>query len=88
MHQLADVIRMAMYTGARREELCSLKVEHVKGDRAAVGRQQPLLTLTKRSIEADIEPICGIFALKRPNGIVFPPFLPKFWPAYRRCPLE
>ncbi|MEE9250028.1 MAG: tyrosine-type recombinase/integrase, partial [Alphaproteobacteria bacterium] len=31
--QLADVIRMAMYTGARREELCSLKVEHVKGDR-------------------------------------------------------
>ena len=55
--QLADVIRMAMYTGARREELCSLKVEHVKGDRAAVGRQQPLLTLTKRSIEADIEPM-------------------------------
>ncbi len=30
---LADVIRMAMYTGARREELCSLKVEHVKADR-------------------------------------------------------
>lgn len=29
--QLADVIRMAMYRGARREELCSLKVEHVKG---------------------------------------------------------
>ena len=29
--QLADVIRMAMYTGARREELCSLRVEHVKG---------------------------------------------------------
>ena len=31
--QLADVIRMAMYTGARREELCSLKVEHVEGAR-------------------------------------------------------
>ena len=31
--QLADAIRMAMYTGARREELCSLKVEHVEGDR-------------------------------------------------------
>ena len=31
--QLADVIRMAIYTGARREELCSLKVEHVKKDR-------------------------------------------------------
>ena len=31
--QLADAIRMAMYTGARREELCSLKVEHVKEDR-------------------------------------------------------
>ena len=31
--QLADVIRMAMYTGARREELCSLKVEHVEEDR-------------------------------------------------------
>jgi integrase len=30
---LADVIRMAMYTGARREELCSLKTEHVKADR-------------------------------------------------------
>jgi integrase len=30
---LADVIRMAMYTGARREELCSLMVEHVKADR-------------------------------------------------------
>ena len=31
--QLADAIRMAMYTGARREELCSLKIEHVKADR-------------------------------------------------------
>lgn len=31
--QLSDAIRMAMYTGARREELCSLKVEHVKKDR-------------------------------------------------------
>ena len=31
--QLADLIRMAMYTGARREELCGLKVEHVKSDR-------------------------------------------------------
>ena len=31
--QLVDAIRMAMYTGARREELCSLKVEHVKEDR-------------------------------------------------------
>ena len=31
--QLADVIRLAMYTGARREELCSLKVEHVEKDR-------------------------------------------------------
>lgn len=31
--QLADMIRLAMYTGARREELCSLKIEHVKGDR-------------------------------------------------------
>jgi len=31
--QLADVICMAMYTGARREELCSLKIEHVKEDR-------------------------------------------------------
>lgn len=30
---LADAIRMAMYTGARREELSSLKVEHVKRDR-------------------------------------------------------
>lgn len=31
--QLADVIRLAMYTGARREELCSLKIEHVAKDR-------------------------------------------------------
>ena len=31
--QLVDAIRMAMYTGARREELCSLKVEHVEEDR-------------------------------------------------------
>lgn len=31
--QLADAIRMAMYTGARREELCSLMVEHTKEDR-------------------------------------------------------
>lgn len=30
---LADAIRMATYSGARREELCSLKVEHVKDDR-------------------------------------------------------
>lgn len=30
--EVADLIRLAMYSGARREELCSLKVEHVKGD--------------------------------------------------------
>lgn len=30
--ELADLIRLAMYTGARREELCSLKVKHVRGD--------------------------------------------------------
>ena len=30
--ELADLIRLAMYSGARREELCGLKVEHVKGD--------------------------------------------------------
>ena len=30
--ELADLIRLAMYSGARREELCSLKIEHVKGD--------------------------------------------------------
>lgn len=31
--QLADLIRLAMYTGALREELCSLKSAHVKKDR-------------------------------------------------------
>ena len=30
--QLADLIRLGMYTGARREELCSLKIKHVKRD--------------------------------------------------------
>lgn len=34
--ELADLIRLAMYTGSRREELCSLKAEHVKGDRFTV----------------------------------------------------
>ncbi len=29
---LADLIRLGMWTGCRREELCSLKVEKVKGD--------------------------------------------------------
>lgn len=31
--KLGDLVRMAMYTGARREELCALRVEHVHGDR-------------------------------------------------------
>ncbi len=30
--ELADLIRLAMYTGARREELCGLKKEHVHED--------------------------------------------------------
>ena len=34
--QLADLIRLAMYTGARREELCALPVANVKDDRFAV----------------------------------------------------
>ncbi len=29
---LADLIKLAMYTGARREELCSLRIEHVADD--------------------------------------------------------
>lgn len=31
--ELADLIRLAMYSGCRREELCALRVEHVKHDR-------------------------------------------------------
>ena len=31
--ELADLIRLAMYSGARREELCALKVAQVKADR-------------------------------------------------------
>ena len=31
-NELADLIRLAMYSGARREELCSLKCEDVKDD--------------------------------------------------------
>lgn len=31
--KLGDLVCMAMYTGARREELCALRVEHVRGDR-------------------------------------------------------
>ena len=34
--ELADLIRLAMYTGARREELCALPVANVKGDRFTV----------------------------------------------------
>jgi integrase len=30
--QLADLIELAMWTGARREELCALRVEHIKKD--------------------------------------------------------
>ena len=35
--QLADLIRLGMWTGCRIEELCALKVEQVKGDHFAVG---------------------------------------------------
>jgi len=31
--QLSDLIQLAMYSGARREELCSLRIEHVFRDR-------------------------------------------------------
>jgi len=34
--QLADLIRLGMWTGCRIEELCALKAEHVKGDYFAV----------------------------------------------------
>lgn len=34
--KLADLIRLAMYTGARREELCALPVANVKGDRFTI----------------------------------------------------
>ncbi len=64
---LADLIAMAMFTGARREELCSLKVEHVKGDyfeivaaKSAAGvRQVPiheeLAPTMKRLVEASTD---------------------------------
>ena len=35
--QLADLIRLGMWTGCRIEELCALKVEQVKGDHFSVG---------------------------------------------------
>lgn len=34
--KLADLIRLAMYTGARREELCALSLANVKEDRFAI----------------------------------------------------
>ena len=40
--ELADPIRLAMYTGARREELCALPVANVKGDRFAIATAKTL----------------------------------------------
>ncbi len=62
--ELSDLIRLAMYSGARRGELCSLKVEHVHGEyfeiveaKTAAGvRQVPihdaLAPTMKRLVEA------------------------------------
>lgn len=35
-HDLAALIQLAMWTGARIEELCLLRVEHIKGDRLRI----------------------------------------------------
>ena len=54
--QLADLIRLGMYSGARREELCALKVANVTGDRFTITEAKTAAGVRTVPIHEELRP--------------------------------
>jgi integrase len=68
---LADLIRLAMYTGARREELCALRVEQVKADRFEIVDAKTEAGVRPVPIHSAINPTLKRLIGKRREGFLF-----------------
>lgn len=69
--ELADLIAIAAYTGARREELCSLKVEEVRGGWLKVKDAKTKAGMRDVPIHARIKSVIAKRINRRSTGFVF-----------------
>ncbi len=68
--ELADLIRLAMYSGARREELCGLKVEHVKGDHFEIVDAKTAAGVRAVPIHSDLQQVMARLLDESKDGYV------------------
>ncbi|HEV2546016.1 MAG TPA: tyrosine-type recombinase/integrase [Stellaceae bacterium] len=68
---LTDLIRLAMYTGARREELCALRLEHVKADRFEIMDAKTEAGVRTVPINTEIKATLKRMIGKRREGFLF-----------------
>jgi integrase len=68
---LRDLIHLGMYTGARREELCALRIEHVKADRFAIVDAKTEAGIREVPIHRAIKPTIKRLIGDRRDGFLF-----------------
>ncbi len=68
--QLADLIRLAMWTGCRIEELCALKATDVAGDRLTVREAKTAAGVRVVPIHAELAPTMARLTRDSPDGYV------------------
>jgi integrase len=68
--QLADLIRLAMWSGCRIEELCALKLEDVAGDRLTVREAKSSAGVRVVPIHAELQPVVTRLVKDSKDGYV------------------
>jgi integrase len=70
--ELADLIRLAMWTGCRIEELCALKIEDVNGDSLRVREAKSAAGVRVVPIHVQLQPEMARLIGERKDGYVLP----------------
>lgn len=70
--ELADIIRVAMFTGARLEEICTIAVQSIQSDRIVISGTKTVTSLRQVPIHPQLAPTIRRLAGDRKSGFLFP----------------
>lgn len=71
-NELADIIRIAMFTGARLEEICTITVQNIQEDRVLISGTKTATSLRQVPIHPELAPTIRRLAGDREGGFLFP----------------
>jgi integrase len=71
-NELADIIRVAMFTGARLEEICTITVQNIQPDRIIVSGTKTATSLRQVPIHPQLDPTIRRLIGERKTGFLFP----------------